>query len=267
MNLPPEIASSLRRVLGRVRRIQLLKGILATLAALVFSLVAIMLIDWAFVVERRALRWVMTGSALLVTLITFFRYVVAPLSKRISLTRVARYVETHHPDMQERISTAVSLAGRGDAGSQVLIDEVIKEAAMDASRVNASSELSAGAARKPTWTALTALGILGGLFACFPKITPLLFARAVAPYADLGNVYSYSVRHLSADKQVVTAGDSFTIEAAYKSEKEKRAVLILTYPDGTEVREQMAETPGLAGLQEGERPLSFRLPTQPDRAP
>ena len=267
MTLPPEIASSLRRVLGRVRRIQLLKGLLATLAALVFSLVGVMLIDWAFVVERTVLRWALSCSALLITLITFVRYVIRPLARRITLTSVARWVETHHPDMQERISTAVSLAGRGDAGSQGLIDEVIKEAALDANKLDPKSELSTRAARKPTWTAVTALGILGALFAFFPKITPLLFARAVAPYADLGNVYAYSVRHLTADQQVVTAGDSFTIEAAYKSEKEKRAVLILTYPDGTEVREQMAETPGLAGLQEGERPITFRLPTQPDRAP
>lgn len=267
MNLPPEIATSLRRVLGRVRRIQLLKGSLATLAALVFSLIGVMLIDWAFIIERPALRWALSGSAVLITLITFFRYVVRPLTRRISLTTIARWVETHHPEMQERISTAVSLAGRGDAGSQGLIDEVIKEAALDASHLNPNSELSTRAARTPTWTAVTALGILGGLFAAFPKITPILFARAVAPYADVGNVYANSIRYLTPDQQIVTAGDSFTVEAAYQASREKRAVIILTYPDGTEVREQMIETPGLVGLQEGERPLTFRLPTQPERTP
>ena len=267
MNLPPEIASSLRRILGRVRRIQLFKGVLATLAALVFSLIGIMLIDWAFVIERPALRWALSGSAVLITLITMVRYVVRPLLRKISLTTVARWVETHHPDMQERISTAVSLAGRGDAGSQTLIDEVIKEAALDASHLDPKSELSTRAMRTPTWTAVTALGLLGGLFACFPRITPLLFARAVAPYADLGNVYASSIRYLTPDQQLVTAGDSFTVEAAYQAEREKRGVIILTYPDGTEVREQMAETPGLVGVQEGERPLSFRLPTLPERNP
>jgi hypothetical protein len=264
MNLPPEIASSLRSVIARVRRIQSLKGGLATGAALIFSIIGVMIIDWAFNIESNAIRWALTISAMIITVITFWRYLLRPLSRKISLTTVARWVETHHPEMQERISTAVELAGRGNAGSQGLIDEVIKEAALDASKLDPKSELSTRAARTPIWSVATAVGLLALLFVCFPKITPILFARAVAPYADLGNAYSNKIRYLTEDQQVVTAGDSFTIEAAYKASQEKRAVIILTYPDGTEVREQMTEDLTVEGIEGDERPLSFRLPTLPE---
>ena len=264
MKLPPEIAASLRGVISRVRRIQALKGGLATSAALIFSLIGVMIIDWAFNIQSTPVRWALTISAMLITLITMWRYLFKPLARKISLTSVARWVETHHPEMQERISTAVELAGRGDAGSQGLIDEVIREATLDASNLDPKSELSTKAAKAPIWTAATAFGLLALLFALFPNITPILFARAVAPYADLGNAYSNSIRYITPDNQIVTAGDSFTMEAAYKASKEKRAVIILTYPDGTEVRETMTEDPSVAGLEAEERPLSFRLPTLPE---
>lgn len=268
MTLPPPIAASLKRVRSRVRRIQSIKGGLATGAALVFSLIGVMIIDWAFNIEVAAIRWALSLSAVVITFYVMWRTLFRPLSRKISLTTIARWVETHHPEMEERISTAVELAGRGDAGSQGLIDEVIREATMDAGKLDPKLELTNRAARTNLWTAAAAVGILAALFACFPKITPVLFARAIAPQTNLGNAYANSIRHLTPDAQVVTAGDSFNIEAAYKARKEQRAVIILTYPDGTEVREQMSEDPEVAGLEAEERPLSFRMPTQPeDRDP
>ncbi len=265
--IPPEIAASLRRVISRVRRIQLLKGALATAAALLFSIMGVMILDWAFNIQLPAIRWALSITGLLITLATAWRYLLRPLTRKIGLTTVARWIENHHPEMQERISTAVELAGKGDAGSQGLIDEVIKEAVIDAGKLDPKSELSTSAARTPKWTAITAVGLLGAMFACFPKIAPILFARAVAPYANLGNAYANSIRFITPDHQVVTAGDSFNIEAGYEASREKRAVIILTYPDGTEVREQMTEDPGVAGLKPDERPLSFRLPTLPETNP
>ncbi len=265
--IPPEIAASLQKVINRVRRIQLLKGTLATGAAALFGIMGVMIVDWAFNVQQPALRWALSLTALLITVLTAVRYLLRPLLRKISMTTVARWIETHHPEMQERISTAVELAGRGDAGSQGLIEEVIKEAVVDAGKLDAKSELSTRAARTPTWSIGVALSLLVAMFACFPKIAPILFARAVAPFAKLGNAYANSVRFLTPDAQVVTAGDSFTIEAAYTASQEKRAVIILTYPDGTEVREQMSEDPTVTGLAADERPLSFRLPTLPETKP
>ena len=132
--IPPEIASSLKKVLARVRKIQLLKGVLATGAALLFSIMGVMIIDWAFNIQVSAIRWALSLTALLITLATAWRYLLRPLMRRISLITIARWLENHHPEMQERISTAVELGGRGDAGSQGLIDEVVKEAVVDAGK-------------------------------------------------------------------------------------------------------------------------------------
>lgn len=261
-SLPPAILERLRDVLRRVRRIQAIKGAFATCAALLLSLLAIMAIDWAFAIQSNAVRWALSLSALAVTLYCLWRYLLRPLGKRISYARIARWVELHHPEMHERISTAVELSGRGDAGSQSLLEEVVREAAMDASHLNPKQELTVKAARRPMWTAVSAVALLGGLFAIFPKVAPMLFARAVAPFADLGNANALKIRLMTEDRQVVTAGDSFNVEAAYAGRQEQRAVMILTYPDGTEVREQMTEDATVKASGE-ERGISFRFPTQP----
>lgn len=260
-NLPPQIVASLGKVIKRVRSIQTIKGGLATVAALIFSIVGVMILDWAFNVERSSVRWTLSLSALAITLFTAWRYVYKPLSKKITLTSVARWIETHHPEMHERISTSVEMAAHGEGASQSLINEVVKEAITDVAQLDPKSELTNKAVRTPIWTAATALGILLALFAAFPRIARNLFARAVAPFAQLGNANAGDVRFITEDNQIVTAGDSFIIEAAYTAGKEKRAVLIMKYPDGTTVRETMTEDSALSGLKPEERGISFRLPT------
>lgn len=263
--LPPEIATRLRGVVRRVRMIQALKGTLAVGAAFVFSLIAAMAVDWAFDIRSPGMRWGLSLAVAAITGFSLWFWLLRPLARQISLISVARWVETHHPEMEERISTAVELSGRGDAGSQSLIEEVIREAVMDAGKLNPKTELGVKAARKPLCTAGAAVALLAALFACFPSITPILFKRALAPHRAFGNAHSADVRYLTADGQVVIAGDSFNVEAAYKAPREQRAVIVLTYPDGTEVREQMTEDSGLEVKSE-ERGIGFRFPTQPPAA-
>ena len=233
-----------------------------TCAALLISLLGIMAVDWAFNVSSQAVRWLLSLTAAAITLYTLWRCLLRPLSKRITYTRLARWVESHHPEMEERISTAVELTGRGDAGSH------LDRRSRARSRVGCLAPQPARRtfrARRwyPTWTAGVSFALLAALFALFPKIAPMLFARAVAPYANMGNAYAGSIRTLTDDKQIVTAGDSFNVEAAYSGAKDQRAVIILTYPDGTEVREQMNDDPGIKIAEDEDLPTTFRFPTQP----
>jgi hypothetical protein len=260
--LPEPIRQRLKAVISRVRGIQLLKGLFATAAALVISLLCVMAVDWAFNVESQTVRWALSLVALAVTLITFCCWVVRPMSRKISLTNVARWVELHHPEMEERISTAVDLSGRSDAGSRQLIDEIVKEAVSDAAHLNPRQELTVKAARRPIWTAGVAGALLGLLFLLFPSVAPMLLARAVAPFAKLGNARALQVRFLTPDKQTVIAGDAFSVEAAGKNARGQRAVIILEYPNGEQVREQMNEDGGVKAVED-ETGYAFRLPTLP----
>src|SRR6188768_2989164 len=174
-NLPAPIVARLKAVISRVRRVQLIKVVFATLAVGIIAALVVMGIDAAFAVESKAIRLTLSLAALAVTCVALWSWLLRPLSHKISLTAVARWVETHHPEMQERISTAVELLGHpDDAGSADLLGEVVKDAINDVGQLNPKSELSGRIARRPVITALSAAAIMIALTIIWPKIMPRL---------------------------------------------------------------------------------------------
>ncbi len=261
-SIPPQIMESLNAVIRRIRSIIFARGVLAVLGAALVSLVVIMCIDWAFDLEHKALRLLLTVSGLVVTLVTAWQYLLKPLARRLAYPTVARWLEQHHPEIQERISTAISLSKSDQGVPQGFVKQLLDQATADAAKIDPKKELTAKAARKPLWTAgIGGLALLA-LFIAAPSVFPVLFRRAVTPLADRGNIHSAAVRFLTADGQTVAMNDAFAVEAAYKASRDQRAVIVLTYPDGTEVREQMSEDGSLTTTQVDERGIRYPLPTQ-----
>lgn len=99
---------AIRKVRLKIQSEHLLKG-LALLAA--FLLLASLLAAWVLVRHNFAdgtLFWLrlLGGAGVLFIL---GRYLLLPLLRRPSMQRVARFLEERHPDLQDRLSTAVEL--------------------------------------------------------------------------------------------------------------------------------------------------------------
>ncbi|MFN5960081.1 MAG: hypothetical protein ACK5CW_01215, partial [Verrucomicrobiota bacterium] len=255
--LPAPIADRLRAVIRRVRWIQLTRGLLATGAVGCFALLAVMAAD-AGVALSRPLRLTLSLLALLVTLLAAWRFLLRPLCRKISTAAVARWLEIQHPEMQERISTAVELAGRPDAGtSRVLLEEVVRDAVADAGRIRPEVELSGRRARGPAIALLSGLGILGVLFALWPAAVPRLVARALAPLAEIEDAWAGQIR-LVTGSQTVALGEPLNLEAAVKGKPDRVAVR-MTLPDGTTVEESLLADPAVK-VGEGESGYALRIP-------
>ncbi len=261
LELPQPIIDRLREVIARVRRLQWIKGSLLTLAAAVGAVLGVMAVDAAFSLEALPVRIALSSAALLFTAWVAWTWWVHPLSRKISLIAVARWVETRHPELQERISTAVELLGAGhdlqDQGSRELLQAVVQDAVADVGRMDPAQDLSNRRTRPAKWLAGSAVAALLALCAIWPGQIPRLLARAVAPMADVGNAWADRLRVIT-QSQVVAIGDPLSIEVAL-SGKQERVELHLTGPDGQPVVE-MLQPDGSVAVQPGESGYTLRLP-------
>lgn len=261
LELPQPIIDRLREVIQRIRRLQWIKGSLLTLAAAVAAVLAVMAVDAAFSLESLPLRLVLSLSGLLFTAGIAWRYWLRPLCRRISLTAVARWVESRHPELQERISTAVELLGdrhaADDQGSRELLEAVVQDAVADVGRLDPASDLSPRRTRPAKWLAGTAVVVLLILTAIWPGKIPRLLVRAMAPMAETGNAWADQLRVIT-QSQVVAIGDPLAIEVAL-SGRSGRVELHLTGPDGGMLVELLQPDPDVS-VTAGENGYALRLP-------
>jgi len=235
--IPQPIAKALRRLIHRVRGVILLRGVSAVVATGIGSLLLVMAIDAGFTLFSQTFRWVLTLSALGATAAVAMWLLVLPIAKTITLTGIARAIETRHPELQERLSSAVELLTSRDIpeirGSETLIAALVAEATQDAGRVRPRTEVPLKAARPYLASAVGLLIVFGALWALYPSITSRLLKRAVAPFMNLPNI--------SADMLVVTPGDAILaegqrleIQVEVRNTAVKRCSLRKTLPDATE---------------------------------
>jgi len=174
-----------RRAIGR-------RGVLAVAAFTLVALLAVMAVDAATVIFSSAVRWLLSGSAFVVTAVAAYFFLVRPFRRVLSLTSVALRIERRHPELEERLSSAVELLtsrdGPGVFGSEMLISQLVAEACAGVSGLEPEREFSARSARPFLAAAVIALTVLLIAFAAWPARSALLLARAVAPFAGLGNI-------------------------------------------------------------------------------
>jgi hypothetical protein len=261
LELPQPIIERLREVIARIRRLQWIKGSLLTLAAAVTAVMAVMAVDAAFSLEAMPLRMGLSLAGLGFTAWVGWTQWGRPLLRKISLTSVARWVETRHPELHERISTAVELLderhGEEDQGSRELLDAVVQDAVADVGKLDPAQDLSTRRTRPAKWLAGSAVAVLLVLAAIWPRQVPRLLARALAPMADVGNAWADHLRVLTAS-QTVALGDPLRIEVAVRGSRE-RVELQMTGADGVPLIEMLTPDAGLA-LQEGEGGYALQIP-------
>jgi hypothetical protein len=226
--LPEPIVQKLRSLIARIRRVLWWRGFWSTLASLVAVLLAIMAIDAAFDLEAVIVRCALSLAGAAVVGWVAWRTLVRPLSRTFGLAQVARLVEIHHPEMHERISTAVELLGSKDAaglrGSDELLAEVVKSAVVDVQSVSPEKEYSSLPMRWPRRLAAGALAVLALVLAIWPFQGGMLVARALLPFANIGSASAFDLRVITQDT-AVGEGEPLTILVAAKGRAAKRVEL------------------------------------------
>ncbi|MCB1077038.1 MAG: hypothetical protein KDM64_04325, partial [Verrucomicrobiae bacterium] len=259
--LPKPILDKLRAIIARVRRLLFIRGFFATLAVGLACLLLIMGIDATVTLFSSAARWALSLTGLGFTLLTAWWFLVRPLSRKITLTHIARILEIRHPELQERISTAVELMSSADPesvkGSEELIAAVVDSAVIDVNQVDPKTEFKGGRAGRFMLVAGVAAALFAILFAIWPRHIGVLAARAFAPFLDIGNAWSDTIQVKPGDLRVAI-GQSVTVEMTVKHDKLRRAEIRTKQADGTESVERMTL---LGDTPDGAKRFSVTFPS------
>jgi len=259
--LPKPILDKLESMIGRVRRLLFIRGLFATIAVALVSLLAIMAIDAAVTLFSTTARWLLSLAGLFTTLAAAWWFLVRPLSRRFTLTKMARILEVRHPELQERISTAVELLASKDPdsirGSQELIAAVVDSAVTDVASVDPRAEFKQGRSKKFILAAGVSGAIILLLLAIWPTRSWTLLARAMAPFLDIGNAYADTLV-VDPGSVRVAKGEPVTIQVSVKHKRLKRAEVRRQLPDGSESVERMAL---IAEEPDGTKRFSLTFPS------
>ncbi len=257
--LPADIAAKLRQTARRIQAIIWMRGLLAVVAALAVSILAIMAVDAMVTIYASGVRWALWGCGVAAVAATAFRMLVRPLSKPFTPARLAALIERNHPELEERLSTVVELLsepGTVAEGSSQLLEVLTVDAVRDVMHVSPRREFTARTVKPKLVAAAIALGVLALLFAIWPKSMGRLVLRAVLPSAQVDNLY--------AENLAVTPGDAFVLkgqplafELAIAGGHPQRAFLRTQYSGRVgEVVERMRQTSSEKG--EGEEVRYFQ---------
>ncbi|MDC0312310.1 hypothetical protein OAM04_03720, partial [bacterium] len=262
--LPEPIQDKLKSLISRVRRLMLIKGIFATLAVAIGCLLVIMAIDATVTIFSNAARWALSLTGLAITLVAAWWFLVRPLSRKITMTSIARILEVRHPELQERISTAVELMSSDDPGSmkgsEELISAVVDSAVIDVEKVDPKTEFKPAKATKFMTAAAVGVLMIALVMLIWPKQGWTLLTRALAPYLDIGNAYADTLVVEPGDLRVAV-GEPVTIQMTVKHKRLNRAEIRRTLPDGTESVERMTL---MGQIEDGEKRFSVTFPSIAD---
>ncbi|HRQ90815.1 MAG TPA: hypothetical protein PLA50_18645, partial [Bacteroidia bacterium] len=259
--LPKPIFDKLRSMIRRVRRLIFLRGLFATLAVGLVCLLAVMAVDAALTPLSSASRWSISLAGLAATLAAAWWFLLRPLSRRLTIEKMARILEIRHPELQERISTAVELLASDDPdsirGSQELIATVVDSAVGDIATVDPKTEFRPGRSKRFMAIAAAGAGVLALLLAVWPQQSWTLLKRAFAPHRDIGNAYADALVVEPGDLRVAR-GEAVSIEVLARHRRLDWAEVRRRLPDGTDSVERMTL---VSEAPDGTRRFSLSFPS------
>jgi hypothetical protein len=218
------VHETLGRLKKQIRRTQWTRACAIVLTTALLGLLVMMALDWFFSPLPLWLRWSMFAAWLAVVFVSARRG-FAPVMRTIGAVQLARWVEHRHPEMQERISTALELEGQPAGVSAGLLDELRQAASNDAVAVDTRAEVrSVSTTRKWVRPALALVCVLFALIAIWPKQSTRLIVRAVAPFSSLGNAgaASFTIQPGSIE---LLEGDRFSLTVGYSGEESSMALI------------------------------------------
>ncbi len=242
--LPPELEKRLKRLIRRVRILLLLRGLMVVVAVAIVAILTIMASDAAVVLVNPIARWSFSLAGLLFTLATAWSLLLIPLIRPLSLTRMARVLETRHPHMQERISSALELAACGgcdaERASLELVNLLTQDAKSELAGVSPQQEFSVRSMKPFLAMAIAALLVLGVLFTIWPQQSWLLFLRALAPHREFDTLQASALQIVPGDA-VLLAGSPLLIQVTAPSRHGLRAEIHFKRSSGRAVVERLKQ--------------------------
>jgi hypothetical protein len=199
--LPPKMERFISRFVWRKRRAALFHSMgwaaAFTLGWLILECLADRVLHFSERVRFGLLAWNILMVALLVS-----RAAAMLISRRISWHEAARQIEEKNSHFNQRLQTAVSqiLSPADLRGSGQLLDSVVEEVEREIAQNGGRRLIPMGFIIRPWLAALAGLVIAAGLWQIPILGSPQLFARAIAPWADIPPV--------TTTQLIVTPGDS-----------------------------------------------------------
>ena len=251
---PKEITKRLKALRRRVRRLQLMRGLLGVLTVALGGVMVVMAADYFLAPLPVLARWGLFVALVVVVLAAVWFWLLKPLARRISLVQVARWLEARHPEIQERVSSALELSGTEGGVSESLLAELVDAAKVDVADLDPGIELKGRRAKKWLWPAAGLAAVFLILFAVWPSEFGRLLARAVAPYSDLGNAGAGRFEILPGDQELL-AGDALEITIRFSDEKVEHLTMFTEREDGSVTEETLS----VVGVTEGKSVFVYRL--------
>ncbi|MGI9243394.1 MAG: hypothetical protein ACR2RV_21525, partial [Verrucomicrobiales bacterium] len=241
--LPPQIRGKLLALVRRVRWIQIRRGCLAILAVAAVTVIVIMVISASFTILSPSLKATLSLLGLVAVAITAYRLLYRPLRKELTMGQMARLLERRHPELHERISTAIDLVGNGDAssfaGSHDLLSKVVDSATADAEGFSPEQEFTNRTAKRYLLALAAAALILGAGFLAFPAPATRPLTQAVAPFSKVGNAYAERLQVRPGDHRVAE-GEAISIQVTVDDADAQRAEIHSSRPGGVDTVESLA---------------------------
>ncbi|MFP6574189.1 MAG: DUF4175 family protein, partial [Pirellulaceae bacterium] len=258
--VPQPIVKKLQALIRRARLVAVVRGLLAVIAATLGALLVAMAVDATITIFSSTGRWVLSLAALASVLATGYWFLIRPLARTFTLQGIARLIETRHPELEERLSSAVELLSSPDApelkGSELMIAELAKEATGQATIVVPEREFSFDTVRKYLVAVLSTAALLLFAWVLWPESTSRLVNRIMVPFADIGNVRETDMVIIPQDI-VLARGDSLRVEVTVKDDRVRSARLLRHQGSQSESSDRMID---MSADADGNPRFSFSLP-------
>ncbi|GEM_PF-1298719 len=215
-----------------IRRRLIGYGVCAVAAGGVVAFLTIVTLDW-FLWLPPALR--LAGAAIFLggSVLSAWHWVVEPLRAKLGLAEIAARLERHFVPLTDRLSSAVSFSERPDAGSPIMMRQVVS----DTERLLREVALENALSLKPLAVRAVSLGI-----ACATLIAVVWFAptwlrtgaaRYLAPFGSIEWPRRTQIDPATGDR-VAAVGESVTlrIRIARGDHESLRGVVRLREPEG-----------------------------------
>ncbi|MDA7863919.1 hypothetical protein N9Z88_01325 [Akkermansiaceae bacterium] len=210
-----EISRPLAVLRRRIRRVQLTRGLLRLATVLLGGILLIAALDFIFAPLSSGIRLALFVVWIGALAWTAFEKLLQPLRKKITDIQLARWLERRHPEVQERISTSLELAGDPEGISPQLLEELSVEAASDLSLLDPKEEVSNKRVRRSLWPLASLAGVIVLLLAIFPQQMSRLLARAIVPFSDMGNAEGFRFSFDPGDVEAIE-GDEVVLKFSYE---------------------------------------------------
>ena len=224
--LDPSIQQKLRAFALRRRRLIVIKGVLAALAMLLLTMLAVAAIDLIWLLPDW-LRWTLSGVAYLSVLVVVWRACVRQLLHAPDERQLARLIEHAEPGLREDLLSAVEL---GRTGGQVFDSEQFRallqtDVAHRMEGLEVKTLLPVALIRRTIgYAAMIGVAALAMMFASGWRFHTLLL-RALFPGANLERVSRTKVivHEPESGDRIVPQGDTVRVEVELAGEPSNRA--------------------------------------------